>query len=388
MSFPAAPTFPVRFKRPIASTFPSAPTFPPPASVLPTPPVPGPSLWLRGDDAPNSASPGTSVALWPDVSGNGNDATQATVSSQPTGLSNQINGHAAVVGDAIDDFLAVAFLTTVNRTIFIAHQYVSSQDALLDDYTINTGALSYRQSSGALIGLYSGGPDLNVTTSSPVSAAPIVLTYIFNGASSSIFINGALGVVGDAGTPKTNGITIFSRAGGTSNIGAKIYEILIYSSVLSDANRQTVQAYLGAKYAIQLGLPQISLFDFSLLNGASFVTGGAGLYVTLQAHNGPTDLVLWFNTGTETEPSLGSFVYIPIGCSPLDSAQGIANAFATAMTAALAGSLTTIVVDGSSGPGSLTAGQVTDKQSGPVASATAGNSGVAVSVTQSGQNNE
>lgn len=382
MSFPAAPTFPRRFKRPVSSTFPTTPTWPP-SSVLPTPPVPGPVLWLRGDDAPNSSG-GLAVPLWKDVSGNGNDATQAVVASQPTGISNQINGHAAVVFDGVNDFLWSSISRTQPCTIFmVAHCAPGNiNQYFIDGATINQ-AILWNVATDSAFSIFAG-----VVLQKPFGITSYgVLAGVFNGASSVISTNGVKST-GDCGTGNATGTFIGSSGSPNTNyLNGPIAEILIYPTEFSDSPRQTVQAYLGTKYAIPLGLPQITLFDFSGLSGASFVTGGTALYATLQVHNGPTDTILWFNTGTETQPSLGAFLYEEIGCSPLDSAQDMATAFANAMNASLGGSVIVAVVDGSAGTGSLTAVQITDKQTGPVTSATAGNSGVAVSVTQSGAGN-
>lgn len=322
MSFLAAPTFPRRFKRPVSSTFPTAPTWPP-SSVLPTPPVPGPVLWLRGDDAPNSSG-GLAVPLWKDVSGNGNDATQATVASQPTGISNQINGHAAVVFDGVNDFLdlqtPLAF--SGGETIFSVCNPVSGSAGPL--FGSASGGINYILLFFTDGNLYVSN-DVGVQVSWPFSnyGSYSIFSLTSNGSSLTLYINGV-----SQGSRTISGLDLISRIGssGTLFFNGKNPENLIYLSDLSDSDRQTVQAYLGTKYAIAVSLPQITQVDFTGLSGASFVTGGAGLsylqYVGTQAQG------IWFNTGTETQPDLsgiGVSNYVQISVNPLGNADGVAE---------------------------------------------------------------
>jgi hypothetical protein len=74
----------------------SAPPFSPAA-------LPGLSVWLRGKSIHQPA--GSNVALWPDESGLGNDATQALAVQQPLFVTSP---ERAVSGDGIDDLLELS----------------------------------------------------------------------------------------------------------------------------------------------------------------------------------------------------------------------------------------------------------------------------------------
>jgi hypothetical protein len=84
-----------------------APRSPTPVPNLPLPSGPGLSnilIWLRADSLLSSLVLGDPVSVWPDSSGNGNDAVQATGANQPhfeTGIQNGL----PVVQTATNDFM-------------------------------------------------------------------------------------------------------------------------------------------------------------------------------------------------------------------------------------------------------------------------------------------
>lgn len=57
--------------------------------------ISGMLVWLQGDSLSNNAN-GTSIALWPDISGNGNHFTNETSARQPYISNNVVNGKSAV----------------------------------------------------------------------------------------------------------------------------------------------------------------------------------------------------------------------------------------------------------------------------------------------------
>jgi hypothetical protein len=59
-----------------------------------------PALWLSDN--------GNDPSIWPDLSGNGRDATQATPANQPAIITNALNGRQVRRFDGSNDFLAIA----------------------------------------------------------------------------------------------------------------------------------------------------------------------------------------------------------------------------------------------------------------------------------------
>ena len=80
----------------------------------------------------------------------------------------------------------------------------------------------------------------------------IIASAIKDTANQKLFVNGGDKVV--HATPNTFVTTnVFSgtfRVGGTVSPGVEIYEIIVFSSNLSDADRYSVETYLSKKYNV------------------------------------------------------------------------------------------------------------------------------------------
>lgn len=70
-----------------------------------------PIMWLRADAL--ELEDEDPVGLWPDVSGNGNDATQATFQRRPIYVSGGIGGLPSLQFDGIDDWLSIPLTTGI-----------------------------------------------------------------------------------------------------------------------------------------------------------------------------------------------------------------------------------------------------------------------------------
>lgn len=84
------------------------------SSVIPSD-LPGLLIWLKADSL--SLSDGDPVALWPDLSGNGNDLSQSNASMKPIFRVNRLNGLAALTFDG-GDILTRANVTISTFTIY------------------------------------------------------------------------------------------------------------------------------------------------------------------------------------------------------------------------------------------------------------------------------
>jgi hypothetical protein len=105
----------------------------------------------------------------------------------------------------------------------------------------------YYPASGNTVGIYAGtvlgGPTI-------VTGTPYHLAAIFNGASSSIRINGGAPSSGNAGSSAASGFTIGAAYNGASaEYGQTDFgEIFAYNSVLSAGDLSDVFTYLDAKW--------------------------------------------------------------------------------------------------------------------------------------------
>jgi hypothetical protein len=79
--------------------------------------IPGLKLWLDASQIVG-LNDGDAVTTWSDLSGNGNDGTQATSSKKPTYQTSEINGRAVVLFDGVDDMMTVPALSPANCSAF------------------------------------------------------------------------------------------------------------------------------------------------------------------------------------------------------------------------------------------------------------------------------
>jgi hypothetical protein len=89
-------------------------------------------LWFRADNATLVAlGDGGAVGTWPDESGNGRNATQATASAKPTFKTNQKGALPGVLFDGVDDIMNFAMtgwgLTNAFQ-VTVAYKFMASAD--------------------------------------------------------------------------------------------------------------------------------------------------------------------------------------------------------------------------------------------------------------------
>lgn len=201
--------------------------------------IAGLKLWLKADSL--ALSDGDPISTWPDSSGNGFDATAAGT-LRPTYKTAIQNGLpvARYAGGQVMDITAV--VSGQPCTIFFV-----AKDTLGGSHFID-GSGGGRITAG-INGL--GFPNMFagsfVDGATESRSAFHVFTYIFNGASSSIYRDGILDASGNAGTAGGS-VILFGGDGGGSNLTGDIAESLGYDTALT-GNRGSVEVYLKNKWA-------------------------------------------------------------------------------------------------------------------------------------------
>lgn len=222
------------------------------------------ALWLRGEDAVDAG--GGAVAIWPDNSGSGNDATQATPTIQPTIVSSAINGLDVVRFDGVDDRLDVA-TNIFSSTGFPKTVFAVFQSSELDAHILGTGSSSagYLTSYGSSLVLSAGSGTLKANSNSsglflsepgqsPGSIS--VLDGVMDAAGS--VIRNTCGSSTSAVAPNAytySKTTIGASDGSGSNqsrdpFSGDIAELLVYERALTISERDAVRGYLYSRYAI------------------------------------------------------------------------------------------------------------------------------------------
>lgn len=290
------------------------------ARVGSTPPPPGPPV---SGYVQNLSDDGSSAGMWPDSSAFGNDATQATVASQPAIIPSALNGRQGRLFDGTDDFFnnaALGFsgndpffysivLSTVDITAFRAIFCFTGSELVIDYPAF--GAME--MSNGASVVLSA----LNVFTDN----SPCIITISFDGSTLVFFKNGVQISSGSVTLTTANTDYSLGYSVPSSNYywSGYFFQVLVYPSALSSADRQLTNAYLGTKWDIPLGQPQITLVDFTGLTGANFVTGTNGLKCKIYYAPSNNNFIPWVNTGTESNPGDPTGIEVDVLVTDFDS---------------------------------------------------------------------
>lgn len=187
-----------------------------------------------------------SVTSWTDRSGNGRHLAQGTAGNQPAYRTAIQNALPVVRFDGSNDHVGATFTLAPPYTLFVVSAFRAAFVAnafVVSSPTLATG-LFYRSSSTNMQ-QYSGSVGAVVTTTPEAWHA---YTSEFNGASSTLRVDGGAAATGNPGAGVPGGVRV-----GTDNVGAQaatvdVGELLVYASILSAANRAAVEAYLKAKW--------------------------------------------------------------------------------------------------------------------------------------------
>lgn len=180
------------------------------------------------------------------------DAIQTTAASQPVLKTNVQNGKAVVRFDGVNDFLAnmlPAALSQPNTVFLVAKARATGVMDFIDG-NVSTNRYVIRPSSTTGVVLHSG------TT---ITAAPYtptnwnVYSVVFQGANTSLKVNGGTETTGNTGTNTMTGLTIGSgNTGGGEWCDCDIAEILVFNAALTTRQRRQVEKYLARKWGISL----------------------------------------------------------------------------------------------------------------------------------------
>ena len=225
-------------------------------------------LWLSADTIIGLVDTNP-VALWPDQSGNGNDAIQGTAGKQPTYRTGIINGLPIVRFDGIADIMlangaAPTFSGSDKPMSIIIVVDQANNAALVSFITIgNTGdAVPFHEFDANAVANYrtfrrdDGGAFLFPLGVVP-DASLHLLESIFTGTVVNMYRDAALMGAADqacnVGVMTVDQLAVGARRLGgveTNWLDGDLAEVIIYDSALSDANRILVENYLNDKWAI------------------------------------------------------------------------------------------------------------------------------------------
>ncbi|WP_054023593.1 LamG-like jellyroll fold domain-containing protein [Bacillus sp. FJAT-28004] len=231
----------------VQSELPKPTPFTPPASA-------NLKLWLSAD-AGISTDVNGKVSAWADQSGNTNNAIQNTAVYQPTFVNNVINGNPVIRFDGANDSLLSSGVTgnmNTNTVIFVLRPQAVTNYNQTIQATGGWGQFVFQSTSTGQV--YTGtstssritptdGPGANTLVANNWSK----FAYVFNSGSAKLFKNGTQLASKRLSNPAS--WTGFSLGlNNVNTINGDIAEVFVYNSALSDADRQSIDAYLLSKY--------------------------------------------------------------------------------------------------------------------------------------------
>ncbi len=216
-------------------------------------PVAGMALWLKADA--QSYANGDPVGTLTDSSGNGLDYTQ-TGSNRPAFKTNAVNGKPSINFTGTNLYMARASLAFAgnDRSVFIVYNVNNGDIANTPLWDSASGRfVIYNKTGSSLPGFFTSNNGAVSITGGTVGTVWRLHEYIFASTTCTHYFNAALN-----GTPQSytgtgisgvNTINAF-QPNSPQQLGLELAELLIYPTALSTGDRQTVENYLNAKYAI------------------------------------------------------------------------------------------------------------------------------------------
>ena len=216
-----------------------------------------PALWLDASDSStlfnattggSLPADGQAVARWEDKSGNSRHVIQGTGVSQPLRKTSIQNSKDAIRFDGANDELVVA--TTIQpRTVITVQK--TSNTAKVQQTIFRATALTClaRYETTNILVFYDS---LYIISAAVSNSTTLITSCVFGNSSANAYSNGSL-IGTDASGSWTNlGAGNFYVGGfsGSEGFEGDFFEILVFPTVLSNTDRQAVEAYLNAKWAV------------------------------------------------------------------------------------------------------------------------------------------
>jgi hypothetical protein len=297
-------------------------------AVSATPSAPAAVAWFKAGAIAGLAN-GSAVSTWPDLSGNGYDATQSIVSQRPTYALEALNGLPAVRFNAANSS-ALAFNRPVQDDFTIFCVFGSTQGQ-------GSGTLYY-QGAGLVngdvpgvttdfgsclfangqIGAGTGQPDVAVDSTAGFNdGKPHLMTFKRTEGTGEVdlYMDGAF-------MGGTTGSTLSLMAPSQLDLGAvlsgggffsgDIAEVKIFNTALADLDRQAEESGFESQYAIAGGSPMLSVVNGSAKGLTLGWPGWAADWRLVYATN-LTPPTVWLTATNVIGTSNGQFnVTIPI----------------------------------------------------------------------------
>lgn len=218
--------------------------------------IAGLQAWWDASNAGSITASAGAVSQWNDLSGNGRHLVQGTGSRQlVTGADTQNGKNVMTCGGTTGTRMATAAGFTLAQPFTVIFAvYVIDPQPVTYSHLLNSNADTvqcYVTSSGNPVAqtMYAG------TELKPAAAAfsgPQLVFFTFNGASSSVRVNGgARTASGAAGSTGLSGVlTLLGYSTDGFSFKGRAFEMLVYNSAIAGTNLTNLETYFNPKWAI------------------------------------------------------------------------------------------------------------------------------------------
>lgn len=200
--------------------------------------------WYKAD---SEAYADAAAAEAHDLSGLGHDLLNGTSGNRPVLKESIIDGHDVWRFDGSNDFLqnTSALGALVHRFTVLRHRDTLAPTNAID--CGNTGPFDclFSRRTSTDVGMYSG------SVSPQVATTPQSWHYygeLFNGASSSLSIDGGTPTTGNPGTVIAGGLTLGAAQNGSTPAAIDVAEMIVCSAAITGTNLTNLIAYLDNRY--------------------------------------------------------------------------------------------------------------------------------------------
>jgi hypothetical protein len=214
----------------------------------PTSPVTGSYAWYKADAGTGGVGDGDPITTWTDQAASPHNLTNTGGAVRPLYKTNRQNGLPSVLFDGSNDFLNNnAMGTYAPKDYYLVFMQVTWVSAGFMVYTGGSGDLWQAVSTPQVA--FDAGAGSAFRTSGVAVGAWVTVRVKWNGASSAYSINGGAETTGNAGAGGNTTTLNLGNAGGGNFANWELGECLIYTSILSDADRDINLAYLRGRWA-------------------------------------------------------------------------------------------------------------------------------------------
>jgi len=229
--------------------------------------IAGLGLWLKADAGVTVS--GGFVTTWADQSGNGNNASIATIGEEPTFISSFSNAKPAIQFNGTTQIMQIPSSSSINflnTSAFIVLKYLGegtgnnvvylkNADAGLQENPAMYGLIGYNGDSAASFSMYVDSW-VDYPTQIDISGGdPTLLSMTYDG-DEIVYLNGVLSDTFEIGGNIETSTGLLQIGGYNKSFDSEEYfygqiaEIIMYDDILGTEDREQVETYLNSKYAI------------------------------------------------------------------------------------------------------------------------------------------